>query len=369
MPPHTQPTDKAYESSQTLSTRQKVMPSTLKEAKKCIWAQRWRTFKSNKRAYYSLILFSLICVVCLSANIIANHKPFLIYHNHHFYFPLFKVYPETAFGGDFESEPDYNDPYIKQLLKDDIVIRTLIPYSYETIIMDLQEPSPTPPDSKHWLGTDDQARDVLARLIYGLRTSIVFGLILSVCSMVIGVGFGALQGYYGGAIDLLGQRGIEIYSSIPILFLLIILSSFITPNFWWILCIVLCFSWIGLVGIVRAEFLKARNMDYVKATKVLGFGSFYIIFRHLLPNAMVATITYMPFLMVSSITTLITLDFLGFGMPVGSASLGELLEQAKNNLNAPHLALCGFVSIAVLLSCLVFIGEGIRDSFDPHAHA
>lgn len=301
----------------------------------------------------------------LGANLIANHKPLLIYHHGTLFFPILKSYPESAFGGDFLTEPDYNDPYMKSLLADSFVLRAPIPYSYDTIVLDLSSSAPTPPDSTHWLGTDDQARDVAARLLYGMRVSIVFGIVLSACSVVLGILIGGVQGYYGGLVDLLGQRGVEIYASIPLLFLLIILSSFITPNFWWILGIVLAFSWITLSTIVRAEFLKVRNATYVKAAKALGMSDWRVMFAHILPNACIATIAYVPFLMVGSISTLITLDFLGFGMPVGSASLGELLEQGKNNLTSPHLAISGFISIALLLSTLCFIGEGVRDALVP----
>ena len=339
------------------------------QAKHTIWKQKWQIFKANKRALVSLYVFILLCLFSLGAKCIANHKPLMIYHNQTFYFPLLQSYPETTFGGDFFTEPDYNDPYMQKLLQNSFVLRAPIPYSYDTIILDLHTPAPTPPDSKHWLGTDDQARDVSARVLYGLGVSIGFGMLLSVCSVIIGVCIGGLQGYYGGLLDLLGQRGIEIYASIPLLFLLIILSSFLTPSFWWILLIVLAFSWINLSSIVRAEFLKVRNMPYAKAAKALGVRNYIIIFKHLMPNAMIATITYVPFLMAGSIATLVTLDFLGFGMPVGSASLGELLEQAKNNLTSPHLALCAFASIALVLSVLVFIGEGIRDAFDPSMQA
>lgn len=342
-------------------------PQNLKSAKKHLWAQKWRIFRANKRAMISLYIFIIICALSFSAGIIANDKPLFIYHHGKAFFPMLKAYPETTFGGDFETEANYNDPYVKHLLRDSFIIKAPIPYSYDSIILDLHTPSPTPPDSAHWLGTDDQARDVLARLLYGLRTSIIFGLVLSAFSVAIGVCVGGLQGYYGGLLDLLGQRGIEIYASIPLLFLLIILSSFITPSFWWILLIVLAFSWIALSQVVRAEFLKVRQSTYAKAAKALGVSDSKIIFRHLLPNAMIATITYMPFLMAGSITTLVTLDFLGFGMPVGSASLGELLDQAKNNLTSPHLAFSAFVSVAVLLSVLVFIGEGVRDALDPRA--
>lgn len=342
------------------------LPQSLSSTKRAIASQKWQIFKQNRRALFSLYIFAFLCFVSLFAPLIANHKPLLIYHNHSFYFPLLKFYPESAFGGDFESEPDYNDPFVKnELLKDSFVLKPLIPYSYDTIILDLDTNSPTPPDFKHILGSDDQARDVAARLLYGLAISIAFGLVLSVFCVLIGVSVGGVCGYYGGLVDLLGQRGIEIYASVPILFLLIILSSFIVPSFWWILGIVLAFSWISLVGVVRAEFLKARNMEYVKAAKALGLSNARIIFRHLLPNAMVATITYIPFIMAGSISTLVTLDFLGFGMPVGSPSLGEILEQAKNNLTSPHLAISGFLGVGILLCVLVFIGEGVRDAFDP----
>ncbi|WP_180675624.1 ABC transporter permease [Helicobacter sp. 11S03491-1] len=326
---------------------------------------RWRVFCSNKRAFYSLWIFVILFVVSMGAEFIANDKPLFIYKDSKAYFPIFLSYPEKVFGGDFDTEANYNDPYVKNiLLKNAFVIYPPIPYSYDTIVMDLGSPAPTSPSGKHWLGTDDQARDVGARLIYGYRISIIFGLILSIFSVVIGVSVGALQGYYGGILDLLGQRFVEIWSGIPVLFLIIIISSFLAPNFWWILALTLAFSWMGLVGVVRAEFLRGRNMDYVKASRALGVSDGRIIFYHILPNGLVATITYIPFIMAGSIATLVSLDFLGFGMPVGSASLGELLSQGKNNLTSPHLAIVGFVAIAVLLSVLVFIGEGVRDAFD-----
>ncbi|WP_095269373.1 ABC transporter permease [Helicobacter sp. 13S00477-4] len=326
--------------------------------------RRWRIFKANKRAFYSLWIFILMFMLSMGAEFFANERPFFIYKDSKAYFPMFVSYPEKVFGGDFYTEPNYNDPYVKNLLKNAFVIDAPIPYSYNTIVMDLKSPAPTSPNSKHWLGTDDQARDVLARLIYGYRVSIFFGLVLSIFSVIIGVGIGALQGYYGGLSDLFGQRFIEIWSGIPILFLLIVISSFLEPNFWWVLALVLAFSWMGLSGVVRAEFLRARNMDYVKASKSLGASDLRIIFYHILPNALVATITYIPFIMAGSIATLVSLDFLGFGMPVGSASLGELLNQGKNNLSSPHLAIVGFLSVSLLLSVLVFIGEGVRDAFD-----
>ncbi|BCZ19162.1 Oligopeptide permease integral membrane protein OppC [Helicobacter sp. NHP19-012] len=327
-------------------------------------ARRWQAFKANKRAFWALVVFVVLFVLSLGAELWVNDKPLFIYKDHKAYYPIFKDYPETAFGGDFYTSADYTDPYVKNhLLKNAFVLWPLIPYSYDTIIMDLKQPAPTPPSLKHLLGTDDQARDVLARLVYGYRISILFGLILSVFSVGLGVAIGALQGYYGGLIDLLGQRFIEIWSAIPMLFLLIILSNMFSPNFWWLLGLVLAFSWMGLAQVVRTEFLRGRNMDYVKASYALGVGDMRVIFYHILPNALVATITYLPFVMAGSIGTLVSLDFLGFGMPVGSASLGELLNQGKNNLYAPHLALVGFFATALLLSILVFIGEGVRDAF------
>lgn len=329
------------------------------------WAM-WRDFRANKRAYVSAWIFGVLVLVSLLAPCIANQKPLFIYHEGRAYFPVFVDYPETAFGGDFESFTDYLDPYVRDvLLRDSFVLHTLVPYSDDSILFDLQSPSPTPPDSKHWLGTDDKGRDVLARMLYGLRTSIAFGFVLTLCVLLIGVSVGALQGYYGGGIDLFGQRLIEIWNSIPVLFVIIIVANTIAPNFWWILGIVLAFSWIGLAGVVRAEFLKVRNLEFVKAAKMLGLSDWRIITRHILPNAMVATITYVPFIMASGIITLGSLDFLGFGTQ--EASLGELLAQGKNNLTSPHLGISSFVMISVLLSVLVFIGEGLRDALDPHS--
>ena len=332
---------------------------------------RWAVFKQNKRAFYSLIVFLVLLVCSVFAEFIANEKPLFIYKkNSKMYFPVFVDYPESAFGGDFQTPCDYLDSYVRdELLKDAFVLRAIIPYSYDSIIMDLNAQAPTPPDSKHWLGTDDKARDVASRLLYGYRISIIFALILSVCSVVIGVVVGALQGYYGGVLDLMGQRMIEIFNAVPILFVIIIISSVFEPSFWWILCVVGAFSWILLVNLVRAEFLKARNLEYVKAAQAMGVGDIKIIFSYILPNAMSATLTFTPFIMAGSIVTLSSLDFLGFGMPVGSASLGELLSQGKNNLTSPHLGISAFLALCVLLSILVFIGEGLRDALDPHIKA
>lgn len=317
-------------------------------------------FKTYKRAYFSLLVFLFVFLVSNLAIFVANDKPIAVYFQKKWYFPIFVQYSESTFGGYFQTEANYNDLYVKELLKNAFVLHPLIPYSYNTIDRNLQSPAPSSPDSKHWLGTDEMGRDVLARLIYAYQTSINFGLLLCFFSTIIGVCVGALQGYYGGRVDLLGQRFVEVWNGVPLLFLIIIISSFIPPNFWWILGLVLAFSWMGIVGVVRAEFLRHRDADYIKIAKTLGVSDIRIIFTHLLPNAMVSTITYTPFIMVSGIAVLMSLDFLGFGMEVGSASLGELLEQGKNNLSSPHLAIVSFGASAFLLSILVFIGEGVR---------
>ncbi len=323
-------------------------------------------FKKNKRGLFSLYALLFILLITIPAEFIANDKPLLVKYDGKIYLPIFKNYPETKFGGDFETNTDYKDPYVIELIENKgWIIWPIIPFSYQTVNYDLKSPAPSPPSSTNWLGTDDQARDVLARLIYGFRISIIFGFLLTIFSSIIGIFVGALQGYLGGVTDLLGQRFIEIWAGMPILFLLIIISSIITPNFWILLILLLLFSWMTLVGVVRAEFLRARNFDYVKAAKCLGMSNLRIIIKHLLPNAMVATITYLPFILAASVTTLTSLDFLGFGLPPGSASLGELLNQGKNNLQAPWLGITGFISISILLSLLVFIGEAVRDAFDP----
>mgnify|MGYP003963561755 FL=1 len=323
-------------------------------------------FKNNKRGLYSLYIFLLLLFFTLPAEFIANDKPLLVKYNTGYYFPVFNNYAETVFGGDFETSTDYRDTFVIELIESDgWIIWPLIPFNHQTVNYNLQVPAPSPPSLENILGTDDQARDVLARLIYGFRISILFGILLTFFSSIIGVTFGAIQGYLGGLTDLLGQRFIEIWSGMPILYLLIIVGSIITPNFWILLILLLIFSWMNLVGVVRAEFLRARNFDYVKAAKCLGMSDYKIIVKHLLPNAMVATITYLPFILAASVTTLTSLDFLGFGLPPGSASLGELLNQGKNNLQAPWLGITGFTAISILLSLLVFIGEAIRDAFDP----
>lgn len=327
--------------------------------------RRWRNFKANKRGFWSLWLFAALFFLSLFAEFIANDKPLFLTYQGEVYFPVLVSYPETTFGGDFETEADYRDPYVKDLIREagGVMVWPLIEYSYQTI--NLNRRAPAPPSADNWLGTDDQGRDVTARLIYGFRISVLFGLILTLFSSVIGVAAGAVQGYFGGWTDLLFQRFIEIWTSVPQLYLLIIIASIIEPNFWILLGILLLFSWVALVGVVRAEFLRARNFEYVNAARAMGLSNGRIMFRHLLPNAMVATLTFMPFILNASITTLTSLDFLGFGLPPGSPSLGELLQQGKANLQAPWLGLTGFFSIAIMLSLLIFVGEAVRDAFDP----
>ncbi|PPR41059.1 MAG: Inner membrane ABC transporter permease protein YejE [Alphaproteobacteria bacterium MarineAlpha5_Bin12] len=328
--------------------------------------RRLKNFNSNRRGFYSFWIFILLLILSLFADFIANDKPLIIKYENKILFPIFKTYQETYFNGDFETEADYRDPYVKNLINEKgWMVWPIIPYSFDTIIRDLEIPVPSPPSAKNWLGTDDQARDVLARLIYGFRISVLFGLTLTFFSMIFGVTAGAIQGYFGGNIDLIFQRFMEIWSAIPTLYVLIILASVVQPNFWWLLLILLLFSWMGYVGVVRAEFLRARNFDYVRAARALGVSNITIIFRHLLPNATVATITFLPFSLSASVTALSGLDFLGFGLPPGSASLGEMVNQGRNNLQAPWLGLTSFFTLAIMLSLLVFTGEAIRDSLDP----
>ncbi|MBU2705348.1 ABC transporter permease [Zooshikella marina] len=328
--------------------------------------RRWQIFKNNRRGYYSLWLFIFLFGFSLVAEWIANDKPVLIKFQDSYYFPVIKTYFETDFGGEFASEADYTDPYVQELIEaEGWLIWPPIPFSYDTIIKDLPVPAPAPPSSDNWLGSDDKARDVVARIIYGFRISVLFALTLTIFSSIIGIIVGAAQGYYGGKVDLIGQRLIEIFSGLPTLYLLIILSSFVNPNFWWLLGIMLLFSWMQLVDLVRAEFLRARNLEYVRAARALGISNSIIMFRHMLPNAMVATLTYLPFILTAAISTLTSLDFLGFGLPVGSPSLGELVAQGKNNLQAPWLGLSAFITLSLILTLLVFVGEAARDAFDP----
>jgi len=328
--------------------------------------RRIENFKANRRGYWSTWIFLTLFFLSLFAELIANERPLLIRYDGAFYFPVAEYYPETTFGGDFEVEPDYKDPFIIKLIQEKgWLVWPPIPFGYDTHIANLPTPAPSPPSARNWLGTDDQARDVFARIIYGFRISVLFGLALTILSSIIGVAAGAVQGYFGGLVDLLGQRAIEIWSGLPVLYMLIILASVVQPNFWWLLGLMLIFSWTALVGVVRAEFLRARNFEYVKAARALGLSNAKIMFRHLLPNAMVATLTFLPFITSGSVVTLTSLDFLGFGLPPGSPSLGELLKQGKDNLQAPWLGITAFVVIAIMLSLLVFIGEALRDAFDP----
>ena len=329
--------------------------------------RRLRAFKANRRGHYSFIIFTTLFLVTLFAEFIANDKPFLVKYDGAYYTPIFKMYTEKQFGGEFETEADYRDPEVQRLIheKGGWMIWPLIPYSYRTIKLDLPVPAPAPPSWDNWLGTDDQGRDVLARAIYGFRISVLFGLTLTFFSALIGVTAGAVQGFFGGWTDLIFQRFIEILRSLPELYLLLILSSIIAPNFWLLLTILLFFEWTAFVGPVRAEFLRGRNFEYVRAARALGLSNTQIMFKHLLPNAMVATVTFAPFILSGAIAALTALDYLGFGLPPGSPSLGELLQQGKQNLQAPWLGLTAFFVIALMLSMLVFVGEAVRDALDP----
>ena len=353
-----------------------------------ITKRRIQQFRANKRGSWSLYIFLVLFILCLCAELISNDKPVFVVYDGSYYFPVFESYPETTFGGDFQTEADYRDPFVIDLIQDKgWMVWPLIPYHHDTINKDLPAPAPYPPffsypetslqdpDRKHckemqrlctnWLGTDDQGRDVLARVIYGFRISVLFGLTLTIISSIIGVAAGAVQGYYGGWLDLVFQRIIEIWSSLPSLYILIIFSALFVPGFWTLLLILLLFSWVQLVDVVRAEFLRTRNFEYVKAAGALGVSNSVIMWRHVLPNAMVATLTFMPFILTGSIIALTSLDFLGLGLPPGSPSLGELLSQGKNNLHAPWLGLTAFFSLGIMLTLLTFIGEAVRDSFDP----
>ncbi|HLT14510.1 MAG TPA: ABC transporter permease [Marinobacter sp.] len=331
-----------------------------------IQRRRLRNFRNNRRGYWSLWLFLLLFGLSLCAELIANDKPLFVSYQGDWYFPVAETIPEETFGGFLPTEADYRDSFIAdEIQANGWMLWPPIRFSYNTINYNLDVPSPAPPSGVNWLGTDDQGRDVAARVIYGFRLSVIFGLTLTIASCIVGVAVGAIQGYYGGKIDLLGQRFLEIWSGLPMLYLLIILSAIVQPNFWWLLGIMLLFSWMGLVDVVRAEFLRARNFEYVKAARALGLDNRNIMFRHVLPNAMVATLTFMPFILAGAITSLTSLDFLGFGLPSGSPSLGELIAQGKANLHAPWLGVSAFVSLSLMLTLLVFAGEAVRDAFDP----
>lgn len=330
--------------------------------------RRLENFRANKRGFWSLWIFLALFLASLFAEFIANDSPLLVEYKNEIYYPLLTDYPETVFGGEFESPTDYKDPYVQELIEQEgngWIIWAPIRYSYNTINYELPAPAPSAPTAENLLGTDDQARDVFARVIYGFRISILFAVVLTLLSSVVGVIAGAVQGFYGGKIDLFFQRFIEIWSGLPVLFLLIILASIVEPNFWWLLGIMLLFSWMSLVDVVRAEFLRGRNLEYVRAARALGLDNNLIMFRHILPNAMVATLTFMPFIFNGSLVTLTALDFLGFGLPPGSPSLGELVAQGKANLHAPWLGITAFVVLSTMLTLLIFIGEAVRDAFDP----
>lgn len=329
--------------------------------------RRWQNFKANRRAWWSFWIFMGLIVVSLFADVIANDRPILVAMDGRLFFPSVIAYPETAFGGQFPTEADFSDPYMAQLIaeKGGFMLNPLIPFRYDTLIVGLDQPAPAPPSMLNWLGTDDQARDVVARVIYGFRISVLFGLLLTIGSSAIGIALGLVQGFFGGWIDLIGQRLIEIWGGLPTLFILILLASILVPSFWILLGFLLLFSWTALTGLVRAEVLRARNFEYVRAARALGVGNGAIMWRHVLPNAMVASITMLPFITAGALTALTSLDFLGYGLPPGSPSLGELVAQGRSNLFAPWLAFTGFVTITVMLTLLVFIGEGVRDAFDP----
>lgn len=328
--------------------------------------RRLRNFRANRRGFWSLWVFLVLFGVSLGAELIANDRPLLVRYDGRFYVPILAAYPETTFGGTFPTETVYRDPAVIKLIQaKGWMIWPPIRFRYDTINYELPVPAPAPPSRVNWLGTDDQGRDLLARLIYGFRISVLFGLALTVLSSVMGILAGAVQGYFGGWTDLLFQRFIEVWSGLPVLYLLIILASLVEPTFWWLLGLMLLFSWMSLVGVVRAEFLRGRNFDYVRAARALGVRNRVIMVRHVLPNAMVAALTFLPFILNGSITTLTSLDFLGFGLPPGSPSLGDILAQGKANVQAPWIGLTGFFVLAVMLSLLIFVGEAVRDAFDP----
>jgi len=338
-----------------------------KQLKNSLGRRRWRNFRKNRRGYYSLILFGILFILSLLAEVISNDKPFLVHYQGSYYLPLLKKYSETVFGGDFETETDYRDSYILEKLTSNgnTVYFPPNPHSYNSINLELSQPVPSPPSDKNFLGTDDRGRDVLARLIYGFRLSVLFGFALTLVGTVLGIIAGAVQGYFGGRIDLVFQRFIEIWGSMPELYLLIIFASIFKPSVLLLLILLSMFGWMGLSDYVRAEFLKGRNMEYVKAAKALGVGNMTIMYRHLLPNGMTPVITFLPFRMSGAILALTSLDFLGLGVPPSTPSLGELLAQGKANIDAWWLSLSTFVVLVGTLILLIFIGEALREAFDP----
>jgi len=332
-----------------------------------LWQRRISIFRAHRRGLVSLYIFAVVFVISMSANLIANDKPLVMEYRGHLFFPAVQQISEQTFGEDFlPTEADYTNPEVQAAIRaHGWMVFPPIPYRYDTIVWNAAGFAPAAPTARNWLGTDEVSRDVLSRVIYGLRLSILFGFGLTIAASIIGIIAGAVQGFYGGLTDLLFQRFIEIWSGMPQLFLLIILSSILTPSFWILLVFLLLFSWMTLTGVVRAEFLRARNLDYVRAAKALGVPDWRIMLRHMLPNAMIATLTFLPFILSDSVTILASLDFLGFGMPPGSPSLGELVSEAKDNLQAPWLGFTAFITLAGILVLLIFIGEAVRDSFDP----
>ncbi len=328
--------------------------------------RRLANFRAHRRGWWSLWIFLALFLICAAAEFVANDRPLLIRFDGQWFVPVLRDYSEDAFGPEFlPTEADYTDPDLVQAIEaKGWMVWPAVPYANGTIVKNLPQPAPSHPTWRNPLGTDDQSRDVLARVIYGFRISVLFGFVLTLVSSVIGIAAGAVQGYYGGLTDLLFQRFIEIWSGMPQLFLLIILASIITPTFWILLLFLLAFSWMGWSGVVRAEFLRGRNLDYVRAARALGVRDAAIMLRHILPNALVATLSFLPFILSGSVTVLASLDFLGFGLPPGSPSLGELVNQGKNNLQAPWLAMTAFVVLGGILILLVFVGEAVRDAFD-----
>ena len=325
----------------------------------------WHAFRSNRRAYWSLLIFGSVFIFTLFAELFANDQPLLVKYQGHLYFPIFQTYSEQDFGGDFPTPADYRDKYIQQkIMADGYIVFPPLSYSFNTVDYDLQTPTPSAPTAAHILGTDDEGRDILVRIIYGLRLSVVFAFLLTAASSFLGIVSGALQGYFGGKIDLIFQRVLEIWEALPQLFVLIIIASIFVPTFWSLLIIMLAFTWMSLTGVVRAEFLRTRNFEFVKAAKALGISNLRIIFRHILPNAVVASITFIPFILSEAIVSLTALDFLGLGLPQEYPSLGDLVRQGKDNLQAPWIGLSIFFVLSSLLTMLIFIGEGIRDAFD-----
>ncbi len=328
--------------------------------------RRWRVFKQNKRAYWAFVLFCIMFFVTLFSELIANDKPLIVKYKNNYLFPIVVTYTDKFFGGDFDTEADYKDPFIvNNISQNGWMVMPIVPFSYNTVDYNLNQPTPTSPSFVHWLGTDDEGRDIFARIIYGIRLSLFFAVTLTCLSSVIGVITGAVQGYFGGKTDIFMQRFLEIWDALPQLFILIIVASVFLPSFWTLLLIMLLFSWTSLVPVVRAEFLRTRNFEFVKAAKALGVGNLKIMFRHILPNAVIATITYIPFLLAEAIVALTALDFLGLGLSQDYPSLGDLVRQGKDNLQAPWIGITIFIVLSFLLTLLIFMGEGVRDAFNP----